>query len=188
MASLSRRSKEWQSTDSSIRCNRRSSKPAPCSVVLLSGVIVAAPVPAVDLSLPQRRRDQGRSRGKLVPLRRLWSMHRGGGARRSWINLGGEETPERKNAMSNIIGVLLPRIGAIERVIGARPCAADMRLDDALHVEIVSRAVRARAHHRRQDRRGRCVPGVRGIFTAHDLPQPVRARAGPRRSPMLAVT
>ena len=86
-----------------------------------------------------------------------------------------------------IIGSSLPRLGAIERVTGAQQYAADMRLDNALHVKLVSAAC---AHARivavaLAD--ALQIPGVRGIFTARDLPQPV-PRYGPIHAdrPMLA--
>jgi CO/xanthine dehydrogenase Mo-binding subunit len=89
--------------------------------------------------------------------------------------------------MSNIIGVSLPRLGAIERVTGAQQYVADIRLDNALHVKLVSVAC---AHARIVAvRTGEAIgiPGVRGIFTARDLPQPV-PRYGPIHAdrPMLA--
>lgn len=80
-----------------------------------------------------------------------------------------------------IIGSSLPRLGAIERVTGAQQYAADIRLDNALHVKLVSvecahaRILGVRTGDALQ------VPGVRGIFTARDLPQPV-----PRYGPVLA--
>ena len=87
-----------------------------------------------------------------------------------------------------IIGSSLPRLGAIERVTGAQQYAADVRLDNTLHVKLVSVGC---AHARivavhKDEALG--VPGVRGVFTAHDLPQPV-PRYGPvfADRPMLAV-
>ena len=83
--------------------------------------------------------------------------------------------------MSSIIGVSLPRLGAIERVTGAQQYAADIRLDNALHVKLVSgmcahaRIVGVSAGEALR------IPGVRGIFTARDLPQPV-----PRYGPIFA--
>ena len=91
--------------------------------------------------------------------------------------------------MSSIIGVSLPRLGAIERVIGAQQYTADIRLDNALHVKLVSLpCAHARIVAVRTDEAVR-VPGVRGIFTARDLPQPV-PRYGPIHAdrPMLAAT
>ena len=90
--------------------------------------------------------------------------------------------------MSSIIGISLPRLGAIERVTGAQQYAADIRLDNALHVKLVSLAVRARA-----DRRGpyatkpRAFPVCAASSPPRDLPQPV-PRYGPVHAdrPMLA--
>jgi CO/xanthine dehydrogenase Mo-binding subunit len=76
------------------------------------------------------------------------------------------------------LGSSHPRAGATERVTGAQQYAADIRLDHVLHVKLVSLAC---AHARivcvHQDEAA-SVAGVRGIFTAHDLPQPV-PRYGP---------
>lgn len=77
-----------------------------------------------------------------------------------------------------LIGTSLPRLGAVDRVTGAQQYAADIRLDNALHVKLVSLAcARARIVSIHRDDAAR-VPGVRGIFTADDLPQPV-PRYGP---------
>ena len=86
-----------------------------------------------------------------------------------------------------IIGSSIPRLGAIERVTGAQQYAADIRLDNALHVKLVSvpcAHARIVAVHSEEALR---VPGVRGIFTARDLPHPI-PRYGPTYSdrPMLA--
>ena len=81
----------------------------------------------------------------------------------------------------------LPRLGAIERVTGAQHYTADIRVDSALHVKLVSLlCARARIGAIHADDAAR-VPGVRGIFTAADLPQPV-PRYGPvsHDRPMLA--
>ena len=40
--------------------------------------------------------------------------------------------------MTSIIGTSLPRLGAVERVTGAQQYAADIRLDNVLHVKLVS--------------------------------------------------
>lgn len=87
-----------------------------------------------------------------------------------------------------IIGTSAPRLGAVDRVTGAQQYAADIRLDNMLHVTLVSLAC-AHARIVSIDRRVAAgVPGVRGIFTADDLPQPV-PRYGPIYAdrPMLAV-
>ncbi len=70
---------------------------------------------------------------------------------------------------------------------GAQQYTADIRLDNALHVKLLSLAcahARILSIHREDAAR---VPGVRGIFTAADLPQPV-PRYGPVYAdrPMLA--
>jgi CO/xanthine dehydrogenase Mo-binding subunit len=90
--------------------------------------------------------------------------------------------------MSSIIGESIPRLGAIERVTGAQQYAADIRLENMLHVKLVSLAcahARIIAVHAADAMR---IPGVRGIFSANDLPQPV-PRYGPVYTdrPMLAV-
>src|SRR5688572_4918290 len=86
-----------------------------------------------------------------------------------------------------IIGTSSPRLGAVDRVTGAQQYAADIRLDNMLHVKLVSLAC---AHARivsidRSEAAG--TPGVRGIFSANDLPQPI-PRYGPVYAdrPMLA--
>jgi CO/xanthine dehydrogenase Mo-binding subunit len=89
--------------------------------------------------------------------------------------------------MTDVIGTSFPRLGAVERVTGAQAYAADIRLDNALHVKLVSLAcAHARIVAVHHDNAAR-VPGVRGIFTANDLPQPV-PRYGPVYAdrPMLA--
>jgi CO/xanthine dehydrogenase Mo-binding subunit len=86
-----------------------------------------------------------------------------------------------------IIGTSSPRLGAVDRVTGAQQYAADIRLDNVLHVKLVSLAC-AHARIVSIDRSEAArAPGVRGIFTADDLPQPV-PRYGPVYAdrPMLA--
>ena len=86
------------------------------------------------------------------------------------------------------IGTSLPRIGAVERVTGLQQYAADIRLDNVLHLKLVSLAC-ARARITRVDREAALqAPGVRAIFTARDLPQPI-ARYGPvvADRPLLAI-
>ncbi len=82
----------------------------------------------------------------------------------------------------------LPRIGAIDRVTGAQQYAADIRLENTLHVKLVT----IDCAHARITSVGTAdaarVPGVHGIFTANDLPSPM-PRFGPVRAdrPLLAV-
>lgn len=81
----------------------------------------------------------------------------------------------------NLIGSSLPRRGAVERVTGAQEYAADIRLDNVLHVKLVSLScahARIVAVHTGEAAR---IPGVRGIFSAADLPRPV-----PRYGPVIA--
>src|SRR5262245_26237886 len=87
-----------------------------------------------------------------------------------------------------IIGSSLPRLGAIERVTGAQQYAADVRLDNVLHVKLVSvdcAHARIVAIHK-EETLG--VPGGRGGFRAHVRPHAV-PRYGPVSAdrPMLAV-
>src|SRR5262245_26896755 len=77
-----------------------------------------------------------------------------------------------------IIGSSLPRLGAIDRVTGAQPYAADIRLENALHAKLVSIACAHARLNAVESREAVRVAGVRGIFTAQDLPQPV-PRFGP---------
>ena len=92
-----------------------------------------------------------------------------------------------RNRMSDVIGTSVPRVGAVDRVTGAQAYAADIRLDNALHVKLVSLpCAHARIISVHRDKAAR-IPGVRGIFTADDLPQPL-PRYGPVQAyrPMLA--
>ena len=87
-----------------------------------------------------------------------------------------------------IIGSSIPRLGAVERVTGAQQYAADIRVENVLHVKLVSLAcAHARITTVHTDDAFH-IPGVRDIFTAGDLPQPV-PRYGPVYAdrPMLAV-
>ena len=80
-----------------------------------------------------------------------------------------------------IIGQSPTRVGGVERVTGAQRYAADIRLDNVLHVKLVSLPC-ARAAMRGIERsRAASIPGVRAILTAADLPQPV-----PRYGPVFA--
>ena len=81
----------------------------------------------------------------------------------------------------SIIGSSLPRRGAVERVTGAQQYAADIRLDNVLHVKLVSLScahARILAVHTADAAR---IPGVCGIFSSADLPQPM-----PRYGPVVA--
>lgn len=80
------------------------------------------------------------------------------------------------------------RVGGLERVTGRQRYVADLPHDDVLHVKLVSLDV-ARARIARIDPTAAlAVPGVRCVFTAADLPQPM-PRFGPQRRdrPVLAV-
>jgi CO/xanthine dehydrogenase Mo-binding subunit len=90
--------------------------------------------------------------------------------------------------MSGAIGQSALRIGGVERVTGAQQYAADIRLDNVLHVKLVHLDC-ARARILSIDTcEAAAVPGVRCILTAADLPQPV-PRFGPTYAdrPILAV-
>jgi CO/xanthine dehydrogenase Mo-binding subunit len=88
----------------------------------------------------------------------------------------------------NWIGQSLPRAGGVERVTGSQRYAADLRLENVLHVKLVhlncARARVDRIDHADADR----ADGVRFVMTAADLPQPV-PRYGPayQDRPVLAV-
>jgi CO/xanthine dehydrogenase Mo-binding subunit len=101
---------------------------------------------------------------------------------------------QRRHACSEedvmtVIGSSLPRLGGVERVTGAQQYAADIRLDHVLHVRLLSLLP---AHTRIKSvytDEAVTVPGVRGVFTANELPQPV-PRYGPVYAdrPMLATS
>jgi len=84
-------------------------------------------------------------------------------------------------------GASPPRVGGRDRVTGRQAYVADIHLEDALHVKLVTVDC-ARARIGRIDASGAlAVPGVRLVMTADDLPQPV-PRFGPqlRDRPVLA--
>src|SRR2546426_7453156 len=96
-------------------------------------------------------------------MRRLQPNHRGGRRR-------GEGDPVSDQAW---IGRSIPRLGGIERVTGAQKFAADIRLDNVLHVKLVSlpcARARINAIHVRE---AASISGVRCVMTAADLPQPI---------------
>ena len=80
------------------------------------------------------------------------------------------------------------RVGGVDRVTGRQAYVADIRLDDALHVKLVSLDC-ARARIIAIDATAAlAVPGVRLVITAADLPEPM-PRFGPQFQdrPVLAV-
>jgi CO/xanthine dehydrogenase Mo-binding subunit len=89
---------------------------------------------------------------------------------------------------STAVGDSPARIGGLARVTGQQAYVADIRLEDTLHVKLVTLDV-ARARIGAIDTRAACdVPGVRLVMTAADLPDPM-PRFGPQRRdrPVLAV-
>jgi CO/xanthine dehydrogenase Mo-binding subunit len=89
---------------------------------------------------------------------------------------------------TNWIGRSVSRVGGIERVTGAQQYAADLRLENALHVKLVHLdCARARIGPIDSEKAMR-VDGVHCVMTAADLPEPV-PRFGPVHEdrPILAV-
>jgi CO/xanthine dehydrogenase Mo-binding subunit len=85
------------------------------------------------------------------------------------------------------IGQSIPRTGALERVTGAQQYAADLRLENVLHVKLIHLPC-ARARITGIDRaEATQIPGVRCILTPDDLPKPM-PRCGPAQNdrPILA--
>jgi CO/xanthine dehydrogenase Mo-binding subunit len=94
---------------------------------------------------------------------------------------------EEKAAVSQI-GVSARRVGGRERVTGRQRFVGDVRLEDVLHVKLVSLDC-ARARIDAIDTaEAAAVPGVRAVLTAADLPDPM-PRFGPVYAdrPVLAV-
>jgi CO/xanthine dehydrogenase Mo-binding subunit len=86
-----------------------------------------------------------------------------------------------------VIGESPDRVGGLDRVTGAQAYVADLPLEGALHVKLVTLDV-ARARILSIDTAAAlAVPGVRLVMTAADLPHPMR-RFGPqfRDRPVLA--
>jgi CO/xanthine dehydrogenase Mo-binding subunit len=86
------------------------------------------------------------------------------------------------------IGVSVPRVGGVERVTGRQQFVGDVRLDNMLHVKLVTLdCARARIDAVDTSAAQR-VPGVVAVFTAEDLPEPM-PRFGPveQDRPILAV-
>ena len=79
------------------------------------------------------------------------------------------------------IGRSTRRVGGIERVTGTQRYAADLRLDNVLHVKLVTLPC-ARARIKSVDcSQAAAIRGVRRIMTARDLPEPM-----PRYGPVFA--
>src|SRR5689334_3239728 len=99
--------------------------------------------------------------------------------------------PRRRSAemsSTNWIGRSVQRVGGVDRVTGAQQYAADLHLDNVLHVKLVSLNC-ARGLIKAIDKsEAEQVEGVRYIMTAADLPQPM-PRCGPvyQDRPVLAV-
>jgi len=82
--------------------------------------------------------------------------------------------------VSGVVGDKAARVGGLARVTGRQAYVADIPLDDTLHVKLVTLPV-ARARIGAIDTQAACnVPGVRAVFTAADLPDPM-PRFGPQR-------
>jgi CO/xanthine dehydrogenase Mo-binding subunit len=82
--------------------------------------------------------------------------------------------------VSKVVGAPAERVGGLDRVTGRQAYVADLPLDDVLHVKLVTLPV-ARARIGSIDTRAACdVPGVRLVYTAADLPDPI-PRFGPQR-------
>lgn len=79
---------------------------------------------------------------------------------------------------ARVFGESIARVGGLARVTGAQRYAADLKLEDALHVKLLHLPV----GHARIDAidtsEASAVDGVRHVLTAADLPQPV-PRFGP---------
>lgn len=90
--------------------------------------------------------------------------------------------------MNSRIGISARRVGGPERVTGQQRFVGDLRLDDELHVALVTLDC-ARARILAVDATAaRAVPGVHAVVTAADLPEPM-PRFGPvfADRPVLAV-
>ena len=97
-------------------------------------------------------------------------------------------TADRGAASASVVGESPWRVGGRDRVTGRQAYVADLRLDDVLHVKLVT----VDAAHARIGRidasRALALPGVRLVMTPADLPSPM-PRFGPqmRDRPVLAV-
>ena len=100
----------------------------------------------------------------------------------------GEEHARVEAASGPFVGTDVERSGGRARANGSQVFLADLKFDNVAHLKLVSLPVaRARIDHIELEAAGN-VPGVLGIFTAADLPQPV-PRFGPvyKDRPVLAV-
>jgi CO/xanthine dehydrogenase Mo-binding subunit len=92
------------------------------------------------------------------------------------------------DAAGRIVGTGAPRGGGLERVTGSQPYVADLPIENTLHVKLVT-VDAARARIDGVDASAAlAVPGVRAVFSARDLPDPM-PRFGPqlRDRPVIAV-
>jgi len=92
------------------------------------------------------------------------------------------------DAGRRIVGASAPRGGGLERVTGSQRYVADLPMEGVLHVKLVT-VDAARARIDAIDASAAlAVPGVRAVFTARDLPDPM-PRFGPqvRDRPVIAV-
>jgi CO/xanthine dehydrogenase Mo-binding subunit len=97
-------------------------------------------------------------------------------------------TATARRAPNSRVGTSIRRVGGVDRVTGAQPFVADLRLDGMLHVKLVTLdCARARIIAIDTTAAER-IPGVRCVLTGTDLPQPV-PRFGPvyHDRPVLAV-
>jgi CO/xanthine dehydrogenase Mo-binding subunit len=76
------------------------------------------------------------------------------------------------------IGTSARRVGGYERVTGQQEFVADIRLDDMLHVKLITIDCAHARIHRIDTERARALPGVRDVVCAADLPAPM-PRFGP---------
>ncbi len=78
----------------------------------------------------------------------------------------------------SVIGSSPARAGAVERVTGSQQYAADLRLENALHVKLASLACAHAKILSIDTAEAARTPGVRRVLTADDLPDPM-PRYGP---------
>ena len=76
------------------------------------------------------------------------------------------------------IGTSARRVGGYERVTGQQEFVGDIRLDDMLHVKLITIDCAHARIHRIDTERARLLPGVRDVVCAADLPDPM-PRFGP---------